>query len=75
MHDNLHGGRDLKLDTLPEEVGDRAVPLGQVEQEFSTVPDTAQQGTHLLLINAEVFSAFGRTHRREEWSGPTHQHP
>ena len=45
-HDHLHGGR--KLDSLPEEGGDRADPLGQFTQEFVIVPRTTQQGADLL---------------------------
>ena len=46
-HGNLHGERKLKLDSFPEEGGDRADPLGQVTQEFAIVPHTAWEGTHL----------------------------
>ena len=47
-HDSLQGGRELKLDVLPEEGGDQADPLGQVTQDFAIVPHTAQQGAHLF---------------------------
>ena len=49
-HDYFHGRRELKLDSLPEEGGDRADPLGQVTQEFAIVPHTAQQVVDLLQI-------------------------
>ena len=48
--DNVHGGRELKLDSLPKKGGDQADPLGQVTQEFATVPNTTQQGVDLLQI-------------------------
>ena len=47
-HNNLHGGRELKLESFPEEGGDRAYLLEEVTQEFSIVPHTAQQGADLL---------------------------
>ena len=47
-HVTRHGGRELKLDSLSEEGGDRADPLGQVAQEFAVVPHTTHQGAHLL---------------------------
>ena len=47
-HDILHGWRELKVDSLPEEGGDRSDPLGQVTQEFAIVPHTTQQGADLL---------------------------
>ena len=48
VHDNLHGWRELKLDPLPKEGGDRADPVRQITQEFAIVPHAAQQDTHLL---------------------------
>ena len=48
VHNDPHGGRELKLDSLPEKEGHRADPLGQATQEFAIVPHTAQQGLHLL---------------------------
>ena len=47
-HDNLHVGRELKLDSLPEKGCDRADPLGQVTRENAIVPHTAHQGADLL---------------------------
>ena len=34
-HVCLHGGRELKVESLPEDGGDRADPLGQFTQEFA----------------------------------------
>ena len=49
-HDYFHGWRELKLDSLPEERGDRVDPLGLVAQEFAIIPHTAHDDAHLLEI-------------------------
>ena len=79
-HDYFHGRRELKLDSLPEDGGDWADPLGQVTQEFAITTPPSRVRTCLrsrgigILVKAEI-CLRSEEHQRAKWSGPKTRHP
>ena len=58
-HDNLYGGRELKLDYLPEEGGDRADPLEQVSPHGLDVSRwVGVEENHIVEVGRHLFQAI-----------------